>query len=186
MLKKFYGYMERIATGIERLFALGVEILKVLNTLIENKPDQPTPPAPTPPVDDAWYAWWTRPMEEWPTHVDGLRVGYVRVNVDKSPLYVLGENRVPRILEDDTLREGSGTDAKRIIAKDGRWLMVYALGDTYAGVMSQEVRPFGENIDGDGLYYRVMNEQPIDGIALWDYDYTLYVRYEHINNVHIN
>lgn len=190
MFKKLYGYLERIATGTERLFVPLAEIIRLLNVMLQDKHEGNEPlPEPVPPGEDGWYEWWKRPMEDWPTHVDTLRVGYVRVSVDKSPLYTLNDvfsTDVPVIYEDEDLRENDTTDAKRIIAKEGKWLMVYVKGDVYANVRDKNVRPFGENIDGDGLYYRVMNEQIVDGIALWDYNVKLFVRYDHTDDTYIN
>jgi hypothetical protein len=187
MFNKFYGYMERIASGIERLYFALLEIIKLLYVLIEGKPGEnpPDPPEPPEPPDTDWSDWWTRPMEEWPTHVEGIRVGYVRVNVMKCPLYEV-KNTIPLVYQDDALREGNTTDAKRIIAKLGRWIMVFAHGDTWGSGIDDNVRPFGQDIDGDDLYYRVMNEQIIDGIPLWELNKVLFVPYRHISNTYIN
>lgn len=113
---------------------------------------------------------WDRkaPQEEWPFKIADIRVGYVKVNADKSPLYMLNKDGVPVVYENPLLRPGNNTtDGKRIIAKSPNWFAVVYNGDSYG---FGNPRPFGTSIDGDDLYYKVMHEQMIDGIVLVDWN----------------
>ena len=84
--------------------------------------DEPVEP-PVVPEED-WMWWWTWEQEDWPEKVNNMRVGYVRVGVDTSPLHTLDKDNVPIIYEDEDLRESNTTDGKRIIAKKNKWLMI--------------------------------------------------------------
>lgn len=176
MFKKLYAYLERIATALDALVLLLTDLVGIVVDYVA--PDAGN-------GENAPKAWWEYPQEEWPSNIDGMRVGYVMVGVDKSPLYTLkDETNIPVIYESDEIREGDNTDAKRIIAKAGKWLMVYALGDTWG---YGDPRPFGQEIDGDDLYYLVMQEQVVDGIHLLELPeyFPLYVKYADITKTYM-
>lgn len=132
-----------------------------------------TPEEPIKPWQPNWIKWWEKEMHEWPSSIDimpgvWLPVGYVQVNVAKAPLFHLVRQNEPEPYENDMLRNGQTTDAKRIIAKYGKWVMVIANGDSWA--LGNKVRPFGEKIDGGGLFWKVAHEQIIDGFLLTELD----------------
>lgn len=135
---------------------------------------------PEPPEVEIFDA--KQPRDTWPEFLAGMRVGYVLVGEEKSPLLVEDDKHVLQIYENDALRpELNTTDGKRIIAKAGKWLAVVYTGDEYSFGIP---RPFGQELDGDDVYYKVMHEQTIDGVQLWNVPELpeLFIKFDHVDH----
>lgn len=145
----------------------------------------------TPPPDDLPLVWDKyAPIGEWPSKFAGLPVGYVRVFEPKAPLFHMTKNpntgkfTIPAIYQNEDLRDGKGTDAKRIIVHGPNYIMVRADGDDYH---HGDPRPFNKEIDGSTPYYMVMHEQIIDGIKLWEHNLPeLYISMKAVDEAFIN
>lgn len=182
---KIHDLLERIAGGLEYQNAILGDILLTLFALTElGDDDDDDDDYDTPQDPDAWVGWESREQDTWPRFVYGQRVGYVYVEADKAPLEYVHRDGTVQIYENPQLREGNDVPSQRIIAKKGRWVMVYANGDVWRA-RSKDVRPFGEEMDGDNWYYLVMREQTLDGIALNELDFSepLYLDYRHTGEV---
>ena len=121
--------------------------------------------------------WWEYPPEDWPTHVDGLRVAYLQVteNVLLRRVYTInGDTRVFVISTVKNLRPGVNTiPSQRVEAKAGKVIMVIANPAQIPGEgpgiyrnvpFSDYARPFKG--DGGNHMFWVMEENLIDGILL--------------------
>lgn len=137
---------------------------------------------PQPPLDFDWYGWWDLPIEEFPTKIAGLRVGYGVVAYD-VPLITFKRKHNEdgelifydmKPFESLELRETSNSGniaSLRMIAKMGKILPLYALGNEYElnehpwfdG--DKTVRPFKG--DGGNDVFLVLKEGIYDGILAW-------------------
>lgn len=147
----------------------------------------PTPTTLPYPQEEVWYGWWNKPFDEWPTEVDGLDVCYIRLAEDTA-LYrdadnVRGEPILPVFSQVPDF--GDGILQQRTVAKEGKWLMVYARGTIFSNYEfiendSQTCRAFRG--DGGRHVYLVMEEQIVDGRELWVHPHLpLYMRVSKIN-----
>jgi hypothetical protein len=110
------------------------------------------------------------PKDEWPTEIDGQKVGYVRL-AQEAALVTPDKDNVLYPYENNSWADN--TLGKRVQAKAGRWLMVFAKGENYR---YGDPRPF--EFDGGAIAWRVMNEQSVDGKYLWDFEHPhLYVKH---------
>lgn len=149
---------------------------------------EPTPtitPTPTElpfPEGEDWYGWWNKDFDEWPREIDGQRVCYIQVSEDKA-LWEDGDgDRGEPILPviSQVPEFGGNIIQQRTIAKEGKWLMVYARGSIFTRYDFIEddtaaCRPFRG--DGGRHVYLVMEEQIVDNHGIWEHpDRPLYFR----------
>lgn len=108
--------------------------------------------------------------QPYPTHWNGLRVGYVTVKEDVA-LWYADKDRV--LMPYENAAWASNTLGKRITVKASRpATMVYALG----GDKHYDL-PWPTEFDGGTRAYLVMNEQLIDGHDLTDFEHPkLYIK----------
>lgn len=165
--------VEGIFTGLQliakQLNVNSKAMWDLTNILLGTVPEEPEEPPieEEPPTEEGenpdWFQWWLKPMSEWPTKVDGLRVAYV-APANKVALYA-GEDS---IFQDPELRPTSDPEnsaSMRIAVKPEQPVMVYTGGTEYANVDDKEVRPFRL---GSLYAYLVMHEQRLDGLRVWE------------------
>jgi hypothetical protein len=155
-----------LASGF--LVFLGLILLSVgLGILFASCQVQPPPVAtntaviiPTLAPDQPGYVFSHKIEQElWPAEIGGLPVGYVRVADEVAMHYAATWPKQFKLF----LIYGQAYN-DRIIAKPGKWLAVYALGDDFH--WGTRPRPFSG--DGGMSSYQVMDEQIVDGHLLGD------------------
>ena len=140
-------------------------------------PPQPTSSAPTEIPFDV-TRWWEFPESLWPKYVNGYRVAYLKVIAadgvnlryayKTSRVGEYNEIRVFRISQPKGLRPDAdplSLVARRVKAKYGNIIMVWANGNIYQGIpFKAYARPFMG--DGGNHSFLIMYENNIDGIYM--------------------
>jgi hypothetical protein len=155
-----------VVLAIAVLMSTGCDIVNPPPTATVAPTDVPATPVPTLDPRD----WQNHPTTDtWPKTIDGSKVCYVQVAKDKSPLRQIGGYNASGkpvfiISTVKNLRPGqTGISSQRVIAKQDKFIMVFASGDVWQ-VSDKSCRPFQG--DGGARAYLVMHEQVIDGIYI--------------------